>query len=116
VGACEVSRARHFHSSTISEFRFDIDWIEAQGDYSQLHVGKREYLLRESLTFLESRLDASSFLRIHRSAIVRIHRIVRVDSRLNRDSVITLASGSILRVSRTYNHHLRNLLRNRTLA
>jgi two-component system, LytTR family, response regulator len=94
----------------------DIDWIEAQGDYAQLHVGKREYLLRESLTFLESRLDAGSFLRIHRSAIVRIHRIVRVDSRPNRDCVITLASGNTLRVSRTYSHHLRNLLRNGTLA
>ncbi len=94
----------------------NIDWIEAQGDYAQLHVGKRKYLLRESLTFLESRLDAGSFLRIHRSAIVRIHRIVRVDSRPNRDCVITLASGSILRVSRTYSHHLRNLLRNGTLA
>ena len=90
----------------------DIDWIEAQGDYAQLHVGKREYLLRESLTVLESRLDGGSFLRIHRSAIVRIQRIVRVESRPNRDCMITLATGSILRVSRTYSHHLRNLLRN----
>jgi two-component system LytT family response regulator len=90
----------------------DIDWIEAQGDYAQLHVGKREYLLRESLTVLESRLDPGSFLRIHRSAIVRIQRIMRVDSRPNRDCMITLASGMILRVSRTYSHHLRNLLRN----
>lgn len=94
----------------------DIDWIEAQGDYAQLHVGKREFLLRESLTVLESRLDAGSFLRIHRSAIVRIHQIVRVDSRPNRDCTITLANGNVLRVSRTYSHHLRNLLRNGVLA
>jgi two-component system, LytTR family, response regulator len=90
----------------------DIDWIEARGDYAQLHVGKREYLLRESLTVLEGRLDTSSFLRIHRSAIVRIKRIVRVDSRPNRDCIVTLAGGNSLRVSRTYSHHLRNLLRN----
>jgi two-component system LytT family response regulator len=86
----------------------DVDWIGAQGDYAQLHVGKREYLLRESLTLLESRLDGGSFLRIHRSAIVRIQRTVRVDSRPNRDCMVTLANGSILRVSRTYSHHLRN--------
>lgn len=94
----------------------DIDWIEAQGDYAQLHVGNKEYLLRESLTYLESRLDTGSFLRIHRSAIVRINRIVRVDARPNRDCVVTLAGGSLLRVSRTYSHHLRNLLRNGSLA
>jgi len=92
----------------------DIDWIEAQGDYAQLHVGKREYLLRESLTVLESRLDAGSFLRIHRSAIVRVNRIVRVHSRPNRDCIVTLLNGSSLRVSRTYSHHLRSLLRNGT--
>ena len=90
----------------------DIDWIEARGDYAQLHVGEREYLLRESLTVLEGRLDASSFLRIHRSAIVRINRIVRVDSRANRDCIVTLAGGRSLRVSRTYSHHLRKMLRN----
>jgi len=90
----------------------DIDWIEARGDYAQLHVGKREYLLRESLTVLEGRLDTSSFLRIHRSAIVRINRIVSLDTRPNRDCIVTLAGGNSLRVSRTYSHHLRNLLRN----
>jgi two-component system LytT family response regulator len=90
----------------------DIDWIEAQGDYAQLHVGKREYLLRESLTVLEGRLARNSFLRIHRSAIVRINRIVSVDTRPNRDCIVTLAGGNSLRVSRTYSHHLRNLLRN----
>jgi len=90
----------------------EIDWIEARGDYAQLHVGEREYLLRESLTVLEGRLDRSNFLRIHRSAIVRINRIVRVDTLSNRDCVVTITGGKLLRVSRTYSHDLRNLLRN----
>lgn len=55
-----------------------IDWIEAAGDYAQLHVGVRTYLIRESLGTLETMLDRRDFLRIHRSAIVQIDRISRI--------------------------------------
>lgn len=90
----------------------DIDWIEAQGDYAEIHVGTRTYLVRESLNTLSGRLDSSSFLRIHRSAIVRLNRIAGISSLPNRDCSITLRSGTALRVSRTYSDHLRKLLRN----
>jgi two-component system LytT family response regulator len=36
----------------------EVDWIEAQGDYAELHVGKRTYLIREPLNLLEGRLDS----------------------------------------------------------
>jgi two-component system LytT family response regulator len=90
----------------------DVDWIEAQGDYAELHVGKRTHLVREPLNVLEGRLANGEFLRIHRSAIVRLNRIARVSSLPNRDCVVALVDGTTLRVSRTYSHHLRNLLRN----
>jgi len=90
----------------------DVDWIEAQGDYAELHVGKRTHLIRESLSLLEGRLDSGDFLRIHRSAIVRVNRIARVNALPNRDCAVTLQDGTALRVSRTYSHHLRKLLRN----
>ena len=90
----------------------EIDFIESHGDYVRLHVGSKHYMLRESLTDLETRLDTGVFLRIHRSAIVRINLIARVDSRPNRDCIVTLVDGRSLRVSRTYSHHLRSLLRN----
>jgi two-component system, LytTR family, response regulator len=89
----------------------EVDWIEAQGDYAELHVGKRTYLIREPLNLLEGRLDSSDFLRIHRSAIVRLNRIARVTSLPNRDCAVALLDGTTLRVSRTYSHHLRKLLR-----
>ena len=94
----------------------EIDWIEAQDDYVEIHVGTRTHLLRESLNTLEGRLDASVFLRIHRSAIVRLDRIATVSSLPNRDCAITLRNGTSLRVSRTYSDHLRKLLRDRTLS
>ena len=60
-----------------------IDWIEAAGDYVRLHVGDRSHLHRETMYRLAKRLDPSEFVRIHRSAIVRLDRIdaVRFDER-----------------------------------
>jgi len=90
----------------------DIDWIEAQGDYAEIHVGTRTHLIRESLNTLAERLDPEDFLRIHRSAIVRLNRIAGVVSLPNRDCTVTLHNGTSLRVSRSYSDHLRKLLRN----
>ncbi len=53
----------------------DIDCIEAEGNYVRVHNGPRSYLLRETISGLESQLDPRKFLRIHRSAIVRIDKI-----------------------------------------
>jgi len=94
----------------------EIDWIEAHGDYARIHVGIRTHLIRESLNTLEGRLDTSVFLRIHRSAIVRLNRIASVSSLPNRDCAVTLRNGTSLRVSRTYSDHVRKLLRNRKLG
>jgi two-component system LytT family response regulator len=94
----------------------DIDWIEAQGDYAEIHIGARTHLIRESLNTLGEWLDPKAFIRIHRSAIVRINRIASVISLPNRDCEITLRNGTSLRVSRTYSDHLRKLLRNQSFS
>jgi two-component system LytT family response regulator len=94
----------------------DIDWIEAQGDYAEIHIGSRTHLIRESLNALAEWLDPKAFLRIHRSAIVRINRIASVISLPNRDCEISLRNGTSLRVSRTYSDHLRKLLRNQSAS
>jgi len=91
----------------------EIDWIEAQGDYAEIHVGTRTHLIRESLSVLSSRLDTGAFIRIHRGAIVRVNRIASISSLPNRDCCVTLQNGTALRVSRTYSDHLRKLLRNK---
>lgn len=97
-----------------NEFTFvqvgDVDWIEGLGDYAGLHVGNKTHLIREPLTRLEARLDRNQFVRIHRSTIVQVERIVRVDPSANRDAVLTLRDGNTLRVSRTYRSRLEELL------
>src|SRR5580704_2516201 len=97
-----------------NEFTFiqaaDVDWIEGLGDYAGLHAGGKTHLVREPLTSLEARLDPAQFVRIHRSTIVQVEHIARIDPSANRDAVLTLRNGKTLRVSRTYRSRLDELL------
>lgn len=79
-----------------------IEWVEADGDYAQLHVGDQTYLLRESLGRLMQRLDGRRFVRVHRSAIVRADCVTELQPLANRDAVLRLRDGTPVRVSRTY--------------
>ena len=90
----------------------DVDWIEGMGDYAGLHVGNRTHLIRETLGSLESNLDRAQFLRIHRSSILQIDRIARVEPQANRDALVTLRDGQTLRASRNYSTALQDVLRN----
>ena len=87
-----------------------VDWIEGLGDYAGIHVGNKTHLIREPLTRLSARLDTTDFLRIHRSSIVRVERIVQVESLANRDLLVTLQDGTTLRASRSYSANLQKLL------
>ncbi len=80
----------------------EIDWIEAQGMYVNLHVGRMSILHRASLNDLEQGLNPLEFTRIHRSAIVAIDRIARLEPHSHGEFVAVLTDGARLRVSRTY--------------
>lgn len=79
-----------------------IDWIEADGDYARLHVGARWHLLREPLHRLAERLDPQAFMRVHRSAMVRVAMIDELQPLANRDALLRLRNGTPVRASRTY--------------
>src|SRR5215211_8060937 len=53
----------------------DIDWIGADGDYVRIHAAGKSHLVRDTMVAMEQRLDATQFVRIHRSAIVNVARI-----------------------------------------
>jgi two-component system LytT family response regulator len=78
----------------------DIDWIEGADYYARLHVGARAHLMRESLTSLEKRLDATRFLRVHRSAIVNVARVRIVEAAERGDGIAVLGNGARVRVVR----------------
>ena len=89
----------------------DVDWIDAAGNYARLHAGSRIHLLRETLKSLESRLDPAEFVRVHRSAIVRLERIGSLEPYFHGEYVVTLRDGTKLTASRSYSARLRALLR-----
>ena len=80
----------------------EVDWIDGAGNYLELHAGKTTYLLRHTLSGLESRLDPHSFLRIHRSTIVNVDRISELHPTFAGDYVVTRRDGTQLSLSRTY--------------
>ncbi|MFW6079788.1 MAG: LytR/AlgR family response regulator transcription factor, partial [Gemmatimonadota bacterium] len=59
----------------------EIDWIESDRNYVRLHTGDRTHLLRHTLGGLAERLDPERFVRIHRSTLVNLDRVVEMRHR-----------------------------------
>jgi two-component system, LytTR family, response regulator len=88
----------------------EIDWISAEDYYARLHVGTKTYLVRESLSSLETRLDPLRFARVHRAAMIQLDRIRELRSTRRGDQAILL-DGSRVPVSRRRRAVLDELLR-----
>jgi len=80
----------------------DVDWVEGAGVYVNLHVAGKELLYRASLSELAENLDPAQFVRVHRSAIVNVDSIVRLESLSHGEFAVVLKDGAQSRVSRTY--------------
>lgn len=78
-----------------------IEYILASGPYAELYAGEHKYVIRESMQTLEERLDPARFMRIHRSAIVRVDLIDTLLKGAGGDYEVQLRSGARLRVSRS---------------
>lgn len=78
----------------------DVEWIEAAGNYAQLWVGPRGYLIRESLGKLEERFGKEGFTRAHRRALVRVERVRELCRDASGEVVAVLAGGARIPVSR----------------
>lgn len=82
----------------------EIMFVEAYGDYVKVHGENGKYVFLSTMKSLEAQLPADEFLRIHKSFIVRIDKITKVDP-----STVFLEDKQIP-VSRTYKENLKNKL------
>jgi two-component system, LytTR family, response regulator len=89
----------------------DIDWVEAAGNYVKLHVGTDEYIVRESITRLESMLAPRQFARVHRSTIVNLNRVRELRPWFSGEMIIVMNTGTELKLSRTYRRDLERRVR-----
>jgi len=87
-----------------------IDWIEAAGDHIRLHVGRDTFALRQTLTGILETLDPRRFVRIHRSAVVNVDRIVELQPFFHGEHIAILQSGRRLKVSRSWRDELARAL------
>jgi two-component system response regulator AlgR len=83
----------------------DIERIDAERDYMRLHIGQRSYLLHQTISALEARLDPERFIRLHRSTIVRRDRIKGLKHDGGGVWSADLGNGEEVRIGRTYLDH-----------
>jgi two-component system LytT family response regulator len=87
-----------------------IDWIESANNYVQLHCGPKQYLLGETMTNLESRLDPTKFVRVHRGRIVNVSRVVAAHPLLGGSYEMELAGGIRITTGRQFKEVVQKLI------
>ena len=87
-----------------------LDYVEAQDDYVALASQGKKHLKQQTITSLEACLDPNCFVRIHRSYIVNLERVVRIEPYGKDSRLAILSDGTRLLVSRTGYARLKALL------
>jgi two-component system, LytTR family, response regulator len=88
----------------------NIDYVEAQDDYICFKCGGRDFLKQQAMNELEDLLDPARFIRIHRSYILNLDRLARLELYAKDIRVAILTDGTRLPVSRTGYTRLKPLL------
>ncbi|HEU4562642.1 MAG TPA: LytTR family DNA-binding domain-containing protein [Longimicrobium sp.] len=83
--------------------------VEAEGNYVKLHTAGGAFLLRRTLKALAAQLDPRKFVQVHRSALVNVDRIARLEPWFHGEFVVVMDDGARLTSSRTYSANLRRL-------
>ncbi|MBA4136310.1 MAG: DNA-binding response regulator [Opitutus sp.] len=97
--------------SDIHVFRTDqIKWVEGQGDYLKIHGTAGSALVRETMTHFLGRVPGGQFVRVHKSTIVNLTFVRRLEPIYSGDYRLELTDGTVLRVSRHYREQLVPLL------
>lgn len=86
-----------------------IQWIEAYGDYSKLHVDQQTYLSSFGITDLEKKLDSQQFLRVHRSSIINLDKVKELN-KYGKSYDVTMLNNDVVRVSRGYMEALKKIM------
>ena len=87
-----------------------VDWIEAQDDYVGIHAEGKTHLKQQSLTDVAAGLDPARFVRVHRSYVLNVERLGRLELYAKDSYVAVLKDGKELPVSRSGHARLKELL------
>lgn len=90
----------------------DIYQITAETPYISIQLERKKFLYTETLKSISTQLDNKTFVRVHKSTIVNLNKVVTLKSRLNGDYDIFLKNGVEVRLSRTYASNFKNNFKN----
>ena len=88
----------------------EVIYIEAAGNYVELHLAQRRVMHRLPISILERHLDPEIFMRVHRSVLVRRDQIAALQSRAGEAPILTLRCGSQIPVSERHLPKVRKML------
>jgi two-component system LytT family response regulator len=88
----------------------DIWYLEADGDYVTVHTPEGKFLKSRTMQYFENTLDARKFVRVHRSYIIQLQQMVRLEPYEKDSHVAILKSGAQVPVSRSGNAKLKEVL------
>ena len=77
----------------------EIIFIQSDGDYVQLHTDGQRFLKEETMKYFETHLPSASFVRVHRSYIVNVEKILRIELYEKRTQLLTLTNGYKIKTS-----------------
>ncbi|TCK48243.1 LytTR family transcriptional regulator [Xanthomonas vasicola] len=80
----------------------DIEWIQASGNYVNLHVRGHDYPLRSTMAAIEAKLDPAVFVRIHRSYLVNLGQVQAIEPVDSGDARVHLRDATVLPCSRSH--------------
>lgn len=87
-----------------------IDWVDAAGDYMCIHTNDGQtHILRRTMKELEQELDPRLFVRVHRSAIVNVTTIAKLQMLANGEHQLMLTNGQSVKVSRSYKDRVKSV-------
>jgi hypothetical protein len=86
----------------------EIEWLQASGNYVNLHVRGRDYPLRTTMAAIEARLDAQHFVRVHRSYAINLEFLVEIEPLDTGDARLLMRDGAKIPCSRRYRAALRD--------
>lgn len=87
-----------------------IDYIEAQDDYIAIHCGNQNHLKKQTLSDVEERLNPATFIRIHRSFILQLDRLSRIELYAKDSRMAILRNGKQIPISRSGYERLKMML------
>ena len=79
----------------------DVQYLEADDDYVSIHTHEGSFLKNKTMSFFEQTLDARQFVRVHRSYILSVQQITRIDPYEKDSHIAILKSGAKIPVSKT---------------